>query len=124
MPKKAYMTIDDSPSVDFLDKVKYLHKKKIHAIIFCLGNNLVKHKPQVIKAIKLDFIIGNHCYDHKKLSEFSLAKAKKQILSTDKIIDDLYKKAKVKRPVKFFRFPYGDTGGKNKKAIKIEVNLK
>jgi hypothetical protein len=118
MPKIAYMTIDDAPSVDFLDKINYLYKKKIPAIIFCLGENLVKHKSQVIKAIRLGFIIGNHCYEHKKLSESSLTNAKNQILSTDQIINGLYKKARVKRPSKFFRFPYGDTGGKHKGAIK------
>ena len=43
--------------------------------------------------------------------------AVKEILDTEKLIDKAYQEAKVKRPVKFFRFPYGDKGGKNKKEI-------
>lgn len=56
-------------------------------------------------------IIGNHGYDHPHFSDLSVAECFEQISKTDLIISEIYKKAKTKRPVKFFRFPYGDKGG-------------
>ena len=114
---KAYLTIDDAPSKDFRKKINYLIKKNIFAIIFCIGQNIKKNKKDVIYAIKKGFVIGNHSYNHPHFSEIELEECLNQIKKTDKIIEDLYKETEIKRPIKIFRFPYGDKGGKNKKNI-------
>jgi len=120
--KIAYLTIDDSPSSDFRRKVNYLSSKKIPAIFFCIGKLLEKRKRVVIHAIKKGFIIGNHSYSHIPFSKLTLVKAKKEIKKTDEIIEWLYKEAKVKRPIKVFRFPELDKGAGNKSYPNVNWN--
>ena len=45
--KPIYLTIDDSPSHNFIEKILFLEEKKIPAIFFCIGNKIEK---------KLDYI--------------------------------------------------------------------
>ena len=115
--KTVYLTIDDAPSDDFRKKADFLKENKIQAIFFCLGKLLVKKEEDVIYAIKKGFIIGNHSYNHPYFSKIPLSEAKNQIKKTDIIINNLYKKARAKRALNIFRFPYGDKGGRNKEAI-------
>jgi peptidoglycan-N-acetylglucosamine deacetylase len=108
--KKIYLTIDDGPSLNFKEKVNFLYKNKIPAIFFCTGETLIKRPKDVVYAIKKGYVIGNHSYNHPYFSKISLEEAEEQIVKTEKIIDSLYEKAKVKRPIKLFRFPYVDKG--------------
>lgn len=111
MVKIAYLTIDDSPSENMKEKVEFLMSKKIPAIWFCRGDFLEKRPEPVIFAIKNGFVIGNHSYSHPHFSEIPLKQCLEEIEKTDKIIEEIYKKTRVKRPGKVFRFPYGDKGG-------------
>jgi len=104
---KGYLTIDDAPSKEFKQKIDFLISKRIPAILFCEGRFLKKRSKLAIYAIKNGFIIGNHSYDHPRFPKLSLEQCKKQIIKTDKIIEKIYEKAKIKRPFKVFRFPYG-----------------
>jgi len=108
--KVGYLTIDDAPSEDFLNKVKHLVSKEIPAIFFCRGDYLVKRSEDAIFAIKKGFVLGNHSYNHPRFSEIPLKECFHQIKQTDEIIDRIYQEAEVKRPGKLFRFPYGDKG--------------
>ena len=111
MPQKiAYLTIDDSPTQDFLPKLNYLISKGIPAIWFSIGANMELHPESVIAAIQQGYPIGNHSYSHPHFSEITLDKAYEEIQRTDAIIEDLYARAEVQRPAKYFRFPYGDKG--------------
>ncbi|HIH31775.1 TPA: polysaccharide deacetylase family protein [Candidatus Woesearchaeota archaeon] len=85
-------------------------KKNIPAIFFCIGKNMAKYEDDLIYAINNGFIIGNHAFNHKHFSDLNLKDAYKEIRDTDKIIELLYLKAKIKRPIKVFRFPYLDKG--------------
>src|SRR5262245_50027868 len=109
--KIAYLTIDDSPTKDFIPKLEYLITKRIPAVWFCEGARLEQYPDSVIIAIKAGYIIGNHSYSHPSFSTISLETAFAEIDRTHRIIEDLYARAGVKRPAKFFRFPYGDKGG-------------
>lgn len=109
--KIAYLTIDDGPSVHMKRKVDFLSKKKIPAIWFCRGDFLEERPSLAIYAIKKGFVISSHAYSHSHFSSLSLKECFHEIRKTDRIIEQLYKKAGVKRPAKFFRFPYGDKGG-------------
>ncbi len=109
--KEAYLTIDDSPTKDFKQKIDFLAKNKIPAIIFCIGRLIEKHPKEVEYAIKKGFIIGNHSYSHPRFSRINLEQAYEEILKTDKLIEQTYKNTRTKRPIKIFRFPYGDKGG-------------
>jgi len=109
--KIAYLTIDDAPSEDMKEKVDFLVSKGIPAIWFCLGDFLEKGSEHAIHAIEKGFIIGNHSYGHPYFSDLPLKQCFEEIQKTDRIIDEIYRKAGVKRPARFFRFPFGDKGG-------------
>lgn len=113
MVKKVYLTIDDGPSNDFKAKVDFLYDRNIPAIFFCIGENIEKHKEDVAYAIGRGFLIGNHAYLHKHFSDMSIEEGKESIRLTDELIDEIYKIAGIKRPLKVFRFPHFDQGGDN-----------
>jgi len=108
--KIAYLTIDDCPSRDFRSKIDFLVKKNISAILFCQGGLLEERPDDAIYAISRGFLIGNHTYSHPHFSDCTLKKCLDEITKTDEIINNLYTKSDTKRPVKFFRFSYGDKG--------------
>jgi peptidoglycan-N-acetylglucosamine deacetylase len=109
--KKAILTIDDVPSDNFRHKVLFLKKNNIPAIFFIIGKVAERKIDDLVYAIKKGFIIGNHSYTHPSFSEISLEEAEKQIKKTNEIIEKAYKKAKIQRQIKFFRFPMLDNGG-------------
>jgi peptidoglycan/xylan/chitin deacetylase (PgdA/CDA1 family) len=115
--KSAYLTIDDGPSTDTKIKLDHLLSKNIPAICFFRGDHLKQFQECAIYAIKNNFIIGNHSYHHPLFSNISLNEARHEITKTDRLIEETYKKAGIKRPGKIFRFPYGDKGGENKNKI-------
>jgi len=118
--KKAYLTIDDSPSSSFVDKMQYLQTHNIPAIFFCIGNLLEQRPAAIIDSIQRGFAIGNHSYSHPAFSKISLEQCKAEIVKTDKIIENLYQQAGVEWKTKWFRFPYGDKGDlKNGKVFSL-----
>ncbi len=110
MKQVGYLTIDDAPSADFLNKVKLLTSKEIPALFFCIGQYLEERPDDGIYAIKKGYVLGNHSYSHPRFSELSLNECFQEIKRTDEIIDKIYRDAEVTRPAKLFRFPYGDKG--------------
>lgn len=112
--KKVYLTIDDSPSSSFIDKMNYLEKNKIHSVFFCIGQLMEKRESEMLDCIQKGFHVANHSYSHPKFSSISLDQCKYEIEKTDDIIENLYIKAGISRKHHWFRFPYGDKGdGKN-----------
>ncbi len=110
--KTAYLTIDDGPTSSTGWKLDFLTARKIPAVLFCTGSALEKHRPAAIDAIKRGFIVANHSYDHPHFSEIPVEQCLAQIRRTDAIIESIYAEAGVVRPVKYFRFPYGDKGSR------------
>lgn len=118
--KKVYLTIDDSPGTQFTAKVDLLAKHKIPVVFFCIGQLIERYPDAVIDSIHKGYIIANHSYTHPAFSKISLEQAKEEIYKTDQIIEGIYQAAGVKRPAKWFRFPYGDKGDlKNGKVFSI-----
>jgi peptidoglycan/xylan/chitin deacetylase (PgdA/CDA1 family) len=113
MAKQVYLTIDDGPSNDFRDKIDFLYERNIHAILFCIGENIKRYQEDVVYAISKGFLIGSHSYIHKHFSDLSIDEGKESIKMTDDIINETYKMAGIERPLKVFRFPHFDLGGDN-----------
>lgn len=109
--KVAYLTVDGGPSPDMKTKVDILVAQQIPAIWFCRGDCLELKSEHAIYAIKKGFIIANHSYSHQRFSDLSPNACFDEIKKTDAIIESIYRDAGIQRPVKFFRFPYGDKGG-------------
>jgi peptidoglycan/xylan/chitin deacetylase (PgdA/CDA1 family) len=112
MAKTVYLTIDDAPSLDFLNKLDFLDAKGIRALWFCQGNYMEQRPEMVLEAIRRGHIIGNHAYSHPHFSDLPLDQCYAEIRATHAVIDELYQRSGVTRPHTFFRFPYGDKGMK------------
>lgn len=110
MGKIAYLTIDDGPSKTMKEKANILALKDISAVWFCVGRFLKKRPEHAIHAIETGSIVGNHSYTHPRFSNIPLNRCLWEIQETDKAIEEIYSRAGVGRPAKFFRFPYGDKG--------------
>lgn len=107
---KAYLTIDDSPSLRTDDLVDYLDERDIQSLLFCRGDMLEQNPGPVVRAIEHGHLIGNHTYAHKRASERSLEETKDDILKCEALIEASYKKAGTARTHKTFRFSYLDRG--------------
>jgi len=105
-----FLTIDDGPSVDAISKIDYLNQQHIKSIWFCKGQNLAKNPEAALRLLNTGHILANHSFSHPHFSEISLDEAEKEIAETEKLLDELYRKADLARPAKLFRFPYGDQG--------------
>jgi len=108
--KKAYLTIDDGPSAGRRRKVDVLTKYGIQAVWFCMGQDMEQRPEDAIYTIEHGGIIGNHSYSHPNFSQISLEQAYEEIQRTDEMVDEMYRIAGKKRPMKVFRFPYGNKG--------------
>lgn len=70
-----------------------------------------------LEIIRAGHEIGNHSYAHSHFSDLSLNECIEEIEKTEAIINALYSSVGVKRTAKYFRFPFGDKGGRNQFAI-------
>ena len=107
---KAYLTIDDGPSTQFLEKLAFLEELNIKAIWFCQGNFMEQRPEMVVQALQAGHIIGNHSYSHYRFSELTTDQCFAEIRSTHAIIEQLYEDAGVIWDKKYFRFPFADDG--------------
>lgn len=120
MTATAYLTIDDSPTKHTDALTDYLARHNIPATLFCIGTSYtdlhlqcegMEQRPDPIRrAIEKGFLIGNHTYTHRRSSTLSYDEVIEEIEKTEKIIDDLYRKAGRMRTHKVIRFPHIDRG--------------
>lgn len=108
--KEAILTIDDAPSSNFRFKTAILQELRVPAIFFCTGSLIRKREKELIESIHAGFVLGNHSYNHYHFSKLTLKQCERQIKKTSVLLDDVYRKAGIERPVRWFRFPYGDKG--------------
>ena len=112
--KQAYLTIDDSPTIDFKHKVNFLLEKNIPCVFFCEGQRILDFMDDVITAITKGFAIENHSWNHPDFDTLTQEEIRSQIVRTDTLIDELYHRAGIIRDQKLFRFPYLRKGAENK----------
>lgn len=120
MSRKAYLTIDDSPTKETDALVDWLVANDVPATFFCIGSaykdmhieceGIEQNPGPIQRAIDKGFLIGNHTYTHRRASELSYDEVVAEIEKTELIIDGLYKNAGKARPVKLMRFPHIDRG--------------
>lgn len=115
-----YLTIDDSPSMDMDKKVEFLKRHNISTIFYSRGEHIRKYPEQIINAIKNGFLIGNHSYTHPHFSQISIDDCFNEVLKTEQVINACYDAAKVARPYKVIRFPFGDRGGTKDRVSAIQ----
>lgn len=107
---RAYLTIDDSPSLRMDDLVDFLAVRDIPALFFVRGDALERSPEPVIRALRKGFSVGNHTYAHKRASERPFEETKADILKCEALIEKAHTSAGVRRNHKTFRFSYLDRG--------------
>lgn len=122
--RSAVLTIDDSPTINTLGILAFLRQRNISAVFFCIGTNLDAQHEISLEIIRAGHEVGNHSYSHSRFSDLSLYECIEEIEKTETIINGLYSSVDVKRTAKYFRFPFGDKGGRNQLAIQDYLKKK
>ena len=100
---KILLTFDDGPTPEATETIlKLLNENKIKAAFFCVGNNIKNYPELTQNIINEGHLIGNHTFNHKKLSEISYTETVNEINSFTLLLKD-----KFNYDVKYFRPPYG-----------------
>jgi peptidoglycan/xylan/chitin deacetylase (PgdA/CDA1 family) len=109
--REAYLTIDDSPSVHTVALTDFLVSRGVPAIYFCRGDMMEQNGlGALVDAVRKGIVLGNHAYHHYRASEHAFDVYVGEIRETEKLIDQVYTEAGVKRGRKYFRFPHIDRG--------------
>lgn len=98
------LTYDDGPSKYTQEILDLLKENNSAATFFVLGSLAVKHEEAVVKMVDNGNQIGNHTYDHKRLTTLNDEEIYDQINKTDNLIYDMT----LCRPF-VMRPPYGST---------------
>lgn len=122
MPKTIYLTIDDAPSPDFMEKLALVEAHNIPAVWFAQGNHMEQRPEMIIEAIRRGQIVGNHSYSHPYFSKLSVDQCFAEIRACDAMLDEYYARAGVPRRYRYFRFPYGDKGDLREKRHDAELS--
>ncbi|MEG0473057.1 MAG: polysaccharide deacetylase family protein [Solibacillus sp.] len=101
--KQIALTFDDGPHPKVTPQiVKILNKYDAKATFFVVGKNVQKY-PEVVKNVSdAGHEIGNHTYEHKKLTALTVKQVNSQIELTDNAV-----KAAIDQTTTVFRPPYG-----------------
>ncbi|MGN7479122.1 polysaccharide deacetylase family protein [Solibacillus silvestris] len=101
--KKIALTFDDGPHPKVTMQIlKTLEKYDAKATFFVIGQEAKKY-PEILKTVyEAGHEIGNHTFNHTKLTTLSLKQMKGQIQSTDAVIN-----AAIGQNATVFRPPYG-----------------
>lgn len=99
---KILLTFDDGPVPGNTEKIlKKLEEHRIKGLFFCVGNNIRNNPSLAAEIIKEGHLIGNHTYNHTKLTSVDFD-AKIEIDGFNRIAGD-----KLGIEVKYFRPPHG-----------------
>lgn len=113
--KRIALTFDDGPHPKVTKQIlKTLEKYKAKATFFVIGQEVKKY-PEIMKEVyDAGHEIGNHTYNHEKLTTLSQKEVKHQIQSTDEII-----KSVIGKNATVFRPPYGSYDETIIKQLKV-----
>lgn len=111
---KILITFDDGPNPKTTELIlKELDNHSIKTIFFCVGENLEKYSSLAKEILMEGHDIGNHTFNHKKITKLSESKSyasikKLQYLSASKLNYN----------IKYFRPPHGRFNFQTNKTLK------
>ncbi len=105
-PCYVALTFDDGPSTQYTAKLlDGLKERGVHATFFLIGN-LVEGNEELVQRMKAEgHQIGNHSYDHAKLTEMTCATALADIAHGDEVLRQVLGEGEY-----WVRPPYGFIG--------------
>lgn len=110
MPRKAYLTLDDSPSDNTIGLVDFLTARGIPALLFVRGDLLEQNPRPIEHAIRNGLMIGNHGFAHRPAGGMEPQDWANDLELCDHLIEAAYARCGIKRTAKYYRFPYIDRG--------------
>jgi peptidoglycan-N-acetylglucosamine deacetylase len=100
--EKILLTFDDGPVPGLTEKIlKNLEENNIKGLFFCVGSNVRKYPTLVKEIIDEGHTIGNHTYNHTKLTSPDF----NPIVEIDGLNRFVYDKFGIE--IKYFRPPHG-----------------
>lgn len=113
--KKVALTFDDGPHPKVTQQIlRTLKKYDAKATFFVVGDSVKKY-PKVLKEVSdAGHEIGNHTFNHVKLTTLSSKQIQSQIQSTDTAV-----KSVIGQNTTVFRPPYGAYNNSVKKQLKV-----
>jgi peptidoglycan-N-acetylglucosamine deacetylase len=88
-PGKIALTFDDGPNpyytVQILDILK---KNNIKATFFVMGRNAAQYPELIKKIVKEGHTLGNHTYNHKRLTRLDSYTIEKELQMTQEVVDE------------------------------------
>ncbi len=111
---KILLTFDDGPLSGNTETVlKILNNYNVKAAFFCVGNNIRQNPGLTAELLAEGHLIGNHTFNHKKITELPGSELLEEITGFNKLLED-----KHAYKVKFFRPPHGKFNLKLNKVLK------
>jgi peptidoglycan/xylan/chitin deacetylase (PgdA/CDA1 family) len=116
---KILLTFDDGPNPGTSEKIlEYLSNRKIKALFFCVGNNVLRY-PELLKEILFNgHTVGNHTFNHKRITSIGGKEINAEVDGFNSLL-----KHQFNYEVKFFRPPYGRFNLSTGKLLK-DFNLR
>ena len=112
-PKHIALTFDDGPVLGVTDQVlKILKSENISATFFVVGNKVAKQPELLRKVFKAGHEIGNHTYNHSKLTWINNTKIPIELNKTSALIRSI-----TGQKVNLFRPPHGTLTKPKRKLI-------
>ena len=112
---RVALTFDDGPHPLYTKKLlDGLKERGIHATFFVVGENISGNEELIRRMADEGHVIGNHTYDHVKLSGIADAKACEEVQKTDALVRELTGSG-----TEFVRPPFGSW----KKALECEMEM-
>lgn len=116
--KVIYLTFDDGPIPHLTDYIlETLKQYDAKATFFCVGDNLVKHKPIAHRVIEQGHALGNHTFNHLNGWNTNGADYFANIEKCEAILAALGQENKMLRP------PYGRITRKQIKTLTKDYNI-
>ncbi len=108
------LTFDDGPTVESTELIlKLLDDRNLHAVFFCVGNN-VKLKTQLAKMIiQSGHTLANHTFNHAVLTNLDKLLVSAEIDAFNYFVND-----NLNYSVKYFRPPHGKFNFRIKRILK------
>lgn len=101
-PKLA-LTFDDGPHPVFTARLlDGLKERGIHATFFVIGKNISGNEDVIKRMYEEGHLIGNHTYDHVKITGMKEEEAYRQIISTSDAVQEI-----TGIPTEYVRAPFG-----------------
>lgn len=113
-PKLA-ITFDDGPHPSYTEALlDGLKERKIKATFFVVGKNIVGREEIIKRMYEEGHLIGNHTYDHVKITDMSVKEACLQITKTSDLVQEI-----TGEPTEYVRAPFGLWN----KKLEFEVSM-